>query len=317
MKIVLYDSYASFPGDLNWDGWGSLGDLTIYDRTSPEEVVERGRDAEIVITNKVVITRQNMEQMPKLRYIGVLATGYNIVDVEAAHEHGIIVTNIPSYSTKSVAQLVFSHLLNIMNKVQKYADSVRAGDWSSSKDFTYRLATQYELDGKTMGIVGLGHIGMQTARIADAFGMKVLAFTSKAAESLPDYISKASSLEDLFALSDVVSLHCPLTASTENMVCRRTLSLMKPSAILINTGRGGLVEEEALAEALREHRIMAAAVDVLNEEPPRHGSPLIALENCNITPHMAWATKEAVERLEQIAIDNVRAFLEGRPQNCV
>lgn len=317
MKIVIYDGYTSSPGDLDWDDWHELGDVTIYDRTAPDEVVERGKDAEIVITNKVVLTSAMMDQLPQLRYIGVLATGYNVVDTGAATRHGIVVTNIPAYSTMSVAQMVFAHLLNIVNNVGGHALSVRAGEWTAASDFSYMISSQYELAGKTMGIVGLGNIGMQTARIAMAFGMNVLAYTSKRPEAVPEGIARADSIDDVFRSSDVVTLHCPLTESTADMVCERTLALMKPTGILINTGRGGLVNEDALADALRGHRIMAAALDVLKEEPPRHGSPLIELTNCYITPHIAWATIEARKRLMQVALDNVRAFIAGKPRNRV
>lgn len=317
MKIVVYDAYTASQGDVSWDGWDGLGDVTVYDRTAPEETVSRGSGAEIVITNKVVITRGIMEQLPDLRYIGVLATGFNVVDVAAASEFGIVVTNIPAYSTMSVAQMVFAHLLNIVNGVDRHACSVRAGEWQVAKDFSYSLSAQRELADKTMGILGLGNIGMRTAMIANAFGMRVLAQTSKSADELPDWIEKAECTDDLFRRSDVISLHCPLTDSTAGVVCRRTLSMMKPDAILINTGRGPLVDEEALAEALREHRIQAAAVDVLCEEPPRHASPLVGLDNCYITPHIAWATVEARKRLMQVAFDNVRMFIAGTPQNVV
>lgn len=317
MRVVIYDGYAASPGDLSWDGWKEIGDVTIYDRTAPDEVVRRGQDAEIVITNKVVIDRDKMSRMPRLRYIGVLATGYNIVDIEAARERGIVVTNIPAYSTMSVAQMVFAHLLDVVNNVGGHTRSVHSGEWQRAEDFSYRLTSQYELAGKTMGIVGLGNIGMQVARVAGAFGMNVLAYTSKPAEALPSGIVKAADMDEIFRNSDVVSLHCPLTADTRNIVNERTIGLMRPTAILINTGRGPLVDEAALAKALREHRILAAGVDVLNEEPPRHGSPLIGLENCRITPHIAWATLEARKRLMRVALDNVLAFMNGNPQNVV
>lgn len=317
MKVVVYDAYTVLPGDLSLYGWNQLGDVTFYDRTAPEDVVERGRGAEAVITNKVVIDRTVIEQLTELRYIGVLATGFNVVDTVAAREHGIVVTNIPAYSTMSVTQMVFAHLLDIVNNVGGHSASVHGGMWQRAEDFSYMLTPQMELDGKTMGIVGLGNIGMQVARVAMAFGMKVLAYTSKDAASLPPGIGKARSLDDVFRMADVVTLHCPLTESTGNMVNDRTLGLMKSSAILINTGRGGLVDEDALARALRGKRILAAGVDVLTEEPPRHGSPLIGIENCHITPHIAWATFEARMRLAKIALDNVTAFMSGKPQNVV
>lgn len=317
MKIVIYDGYTSSPGDLNWDDWNGLGDVTVYDRTAPDETVERGRDADAVLTNKVELTSAIMDQLPQLKYIGVLATGYNVVDMEAATRHGIVVTNIPAYSTMSVSQMVFAHLLNIVNNVGGHAMSVRAGEWTVASDFSYTVSQQYELAGKTFGIVGLGNIGMRTARIAMAFGMNVIAYTSKHADAIPEGVVRADSIDDVFRNADVVTLHCPLTESTADMVCGRTLALMKPTGILINTGRGGLVDEDALAAALREHRIMAAALDVLKEEPPCHGSPLIGLDNCYITPHIAWATIEARKRLMQVALDNVRAFIAGKPRNRV
>lgn len=317
MKVVIYDGYASSPGDLSWDDWYELGDVTIYDRTAPEEVVERSRDADAVLTNKVELTSAIMDQLPQLRYIGVLATGYNVVDIGAATRHGIVVTNIPAYSMMSVSQMVFAHLLNIVNNVGGHAKSVRAGEWTVASDFSYMISPQYELAGKTMGIVGLGNIGTQTAKIAMEFGMNVLAYTSKRADAIPSGVTRADSIDDVFRSSDVITLHCPLTENTADMVCERTLALMKPTGILINTGRGGLVDEDALADALRGHRIMAAALDVLKEEPPRHGSPLIGLTNCYITPHIAWATIEARKRLLRIALDNVRAFIAGKPQNKV
>lgn len=317
MKAVVYDGFAAAPGDLNWDGWNDVVEMSVYDRTDPEDMVGRGQGAEIAITNKAVIDRGVIERLPQLRYIGVLATGYNIVDVKAAAEHGIIVTNIPAYSTMSVAQMVFAHILDIVNNVGGHSASVHKGGWQRAADFSYTLSTQRELDGMTMGILGLGNIGMQVARIASAFGMKVIAYSSKPASALPAGITKVDSTDDLFRLSDVLSLHCPLVPSTERIVNERTLALMKSDAILVNTGRGGLVDEEALANALREHRILAAGVDVLQEEPPRHGSPLTGLDNCRITPHIAWATLEARKRLMNIALENVKAFIAGHPQNVV
>lgn len=318
MKIVVLDGFTSMPGDISWDPeWFRLGELVVYDRSEPEEVVPRCLDAEIVIINKVVISRTVMEQLPKLRYIGILATGYNVVDIEAADELGIVVTNIPAYSTMSVAQMVFSHLLNICYHVDTHARSVRNGEWNKAADFSYRLTPMFELDGKTMGIVGLGNIGMRVATIARTFGMKVIALTSKCQSELPEWIRKVDEPDDIFKESDVLTLHCPLTASNADFVCERTLALMKPTAVLINTGRGGLVDEQALASALKEGRLTAAALDVLREEPPRNGSPLIGLDNCYITPHIAWATFESRQRLAAIALDNVRAFVEGHRQNHV
>lgn len=316
MKIVILDGYVSAVGNYSEGEWNDLGcEVVMYDRTEQTDAVERSRGAEIVLTNKVLITREMMEQLPELRYVGVLATGYNVVDVAAAKERAIVVTNIPAYSTDSVAQMVLAHILNIYNNVAGHAEAVRRGEWERSKDFCFWLTEQRELAGKTIGVVGLGNTGMKTARIALAFGMKVLAYTSK--DVLPEGMTKAKNLEQVFEESDVVSLHCPLTENTRHMVNEYTLSLMRPSSVLINTGRGPLVDEEALAAALRDGKIMAAGIDVLTEEAPRHGSPLIGIANCHITPHIAWATTEARQRLMEIAHENVRAFIEGKAQNVV
>ena len=318
MKIVELDGYAANPGDLSWDGLRELGELTVYDRTAPENVLERAKGAQVILTNKVVITEELMDKLPDLRYIGVLATGYNVVDIPAARKHGIIVTNIPAYSTMSVAQMVIAHLLNITNQVALHSDAVKQGEWQRNKDFSFSLTPLIELDGKTLGIVGLGNTGTATARIAQSLGMRILAYSSKSADALKEMgIEKADSYEQLFREADVLSLHCPLTEETHHLVNAERLKLMKPTAILINTGRGPLVDEGALADALNEGRIMAAGVDVLQEEPPRNGSPLINARNCYITPHIAWATKAARERLLNIAVANVKAFMEGKPQNAV
>ena len=318
MKIVVLDGYAANPGDLSWDGLRELGELTVYERTAPNEVLERAKDAQAITTNKVLITAELMDQLPELRYIGVLATGYNVVDIPAARKRGIVVTNIPAYSTMSVAQMVMAHLLNITNRVALHSQAVTEGKWQMCKDFTFTLIPQIELDGKTFGIVGLGNTGTATARIAQSFGMRVLAYSSKSASVLSGLgIEKAESYEQLFREADILSLHCPLTEETHHLVNAERLSLMKPSAILINTGRGPLIDEAALAEALNQGYIMAAGVDVLQEEPPRKGSPLIGARNCFITPHIAWATQAARARLMNIAVANVKAFMDGKPQNVV
>lgn len=317
-KIVVLDGYAANPGDISWEPWKALGELTVYDRTAPEEVVARAAGAEMVLTNKVVISAEVMKQLPDLRYVGVLATGYNVVDLEAARAQGVVVTNIPAYSTASVAQMVFAHLLNITHHVADHAASVTAGDWQRSADFCYWLSPLEELQGLTFGIVGLGNTGKATARIAQAFGMEVLAYSSKSAEALAALgIRKAASYEELFATADVLSLHCPLTPDTKHLVNAAHLALMKPTAIVINTGRGPLVDEQALAEALNAGRIAAAGVDVLTQEAPREGSPLIGARNCYITPHIAWATGAARKRLMQVALENVMAYLGGKAQNVV
>ena len=317
-KIVVLDGYAANPGDISWEPWKELGELTVYERTAPDETVARCKDAEIVLTNKVILDAKVIEQLPALRYIGVLATGYNVVDLEAARRHDIVVTNIPAYSTLSVAQMVFAHLLNITHHVAQHAERVTNGAWQNSKDFCFWDSELIELDGLALGIVGLGNIGRAVARIAQTFGMKVMAYSSKSEEALAEMgIQKAASYEDVFRTADVVSLHCPLNAQTKHLVNAERLALMKPSALLINTGRGPLIDEQALADALNSGRIYAAGVDVLTQEPPRTGSPLIEARNCYITPHVAWATRAARERLDKIAFDNVRAYLSGTPQNVV
>ena len=316
MKIVVLDGYCLNPGDLSWEAMGSLGDLQVYDRTSPSELLERAEGAEVLITNKTLISDKDMDALPELKYIGVLATGYNVVDVEAAKKKGIVVTNIPAYSTHSVAQMVFAHILNITQRVEHYACLNRHGKWSDSADFSYWDTELIELDGKWMGLVGFGNIGQATARIALAFGMKVAVFTSKLQSDLPEGIIKMD-LDQLFSTCDVVSLHCPLTPSTKEMVNAKRLNLMKPNAILINTGRGPLVNEQDLADALNEGRIMAAGIDVLSIEPADPSNPLLSARNCFITPHIAWATKEARTRLMQIAVSNLKEFLNGNVVNNV
>ena len=320
-KMVILEGYtaigpSSESGNFSWKPLEEIGELTVYDRTKPEETIERAKNAEIILTNKVLIKRQEIEQLPKLKYIGVLATGYNVVDVEAAHEHGIIVTNVPAYSTESVAQMVFSHLLTVTNHTEHYAIQNRAGKWTASPDFCYWDTTLTELAGKTFGIVGLGNIGQRVAAIANAFAMKVVAYTSKAADKLPSYISKRT-MEELLAESDVLSLHCPLTPDTKHLINRQSLGLMKPSAILINTGRGPLVNDQDVAEALKANRLRAFCADVLTEEPPKADNPLLQCENAFITPHIAWASNEARIRLIDVAIKNVLAFAIGKPQNTV
>ena len=316
MKIVILDGYTANPGDLSWGSLKELGEVTVYERTRREEIAGRAADADIVLTNKVVMDREMMALLPRLKYIGVLATGYNVVDIEAARERDIIVTNVPAYSTESVAQTVFAHLLTVTNRTEHYAQQNRQGRWAENRDFCYWDTELTELAGKTMGIVGLGHIGRRVAEIALAFGMQVKAMTSKKAEELPAGIQKAE-LQSLLASSDIVSLHCPLTEGTRHLIHRETLRLMKPSAILINTGRGPLVDDEALAEALNEGRLRAYCADVVTEEPPKADHPLLHAPNAFITPHIAWATVEARKRLLQTAIGNVEAFVNGHPVNVV
>ena len=316
MKIVILDGYTANPGDLSWEELEKLGEVTVYDRTKPSETVERAAEAEVVLTNKVIIGREEMAQLPHLQYIGVLATGYNVVDIKAAHDRGIIVTNVPAYSTESVAQMVFAHLLTVTNRTEHYAIQNRDGRWSSNPDFCYWDFPHMELAGKTFGVVGLGNIGLRVAQIAHAFGMKVKAVTSKVQSTLSVGIEKVS-LEELLATADVLSLHCPLTDSTRHMINAATLQQMKPSAILINTGRGPLVDDQAVADALAKGAIAAYCADVVTEEPPRPDNPLLQQPNAFITPHIAWASKEARVRLLKVAIDNVRSFLNGQPQNVI
>ncbi len=318
MKTVILDSYTVNHSDISWDGWKELGEFEGYDRTPDELIVSRLKDTEVALTNTVIIDAGGMAQRPCLKYSGVLATGYNVVDLKAASERGIVVTNIPAYSTMSVAQMVFAHVLNITTQVALRASSVRRGDWETADDFSYSLTSLQELEGKTFAIVGLGNTGTATARIAQALGMHVLAMPSKSWEQLDSLgIEKAESYEQLFRRADVLSLHCPLTDSTHHLVNRERLALMKPTAILINTGRGPLVDEQALADALNEGRIQAAGLDVLKQEPPVDGSPLIHANNCHITPHIAWASFAARKRLLSIALENVKAFMRGTPQNQV
>ncbi len=316
MNIVELDGYAANPGDLSWEPLKELGTLTVYPRTAPEEVVERAKDADIILINKVNITDEVMARLPKLKYIGVLATGYNVVDTAAAHKRGIMVTNIPAYSTDSVAQMAFAHILNITNQVGHYADQVRDKQWSNNPDFCYWDTPLPELAGKTLGIVGLGNTGMRVAQIAHSFGMNVFAMTSKETAQLPDGIRKTT-LEGLLATSDILSLHCPLAESTYHLINAERLKLMKRGAILINTGRGPLIDEEAVAQALEEGQLLGYGADVMSVEPPSADNPLFKQPHAYLTPHIAWATKEARERLMKICVENIKAFIEGRPQNMV
>ena len=315
-KIVVLDGYASNPGDLSWEGMQALGELTVYDRTAPDETIDRCKDAEIVLTNKVVFSAATLSQLPHLKYIGVLATGFNVVDTAAARERGITVTNIPAYSTDSVAQLTFAHILNVTNRVDHYARQNREGRWSRNPDFVYWDTPLTELRGKTMGIVGLGNIGMKVAAIARLFGMDVFAVTSKNSSDLPAGIQKTT-FDGLLAISDVLSLHCPLTPQTHHLIDAEALKKMKQGAILVNTGRGPLVDEQAVADALQEGLLQAYAADVMTQEPPQADNPLLRCPNAYLTPHIAWATFEARQRLMKIATDNVRAFLAGKPVNVV
>ena len=312
MKICILDGYSLNPGDLDWSPVERLGDVTLFDRTPADKIVERAADADIVLTNKVPFSADTLRQLPRLRFICVLATGYNIIDTEAAARQGVVVANIPAYSTMSVAQMAFAHILNITNPVASYAREVADGKWTNCPDFCFWDSALTELAGKTMGIVGLGNTGMATARIAVALGMKVVALTSKSADTLPEGITPAP-LDDVLASADVVSLHCPLTPSTRHLINAASIAKMKPSAILINTGRGPLVDEQAVADALNGGRLAAFGADVLSQEPPRGDNPMLSARNCFLTPHIAWATLEARTRLMSTATENVRQFIAGEP----
>jgi glycerate dehydrogenase len=317
MKIVVLDGYTLNPGDLTWDGLRELGELTVYDRTPPDKVPERSEGADILLTNKTLLSGEILKSLPGLKYVGVLATGYNVIDVEMATKLGIVVTNIPAYSTNSVAQLTFALILELCFHAQRHSDSVMSGKWSGSVDFTYRDYPLTELASKTLGIIGFGTIGKKVSEIAMAFGMNVLASSgSESDHSDRTGISRAG-LPELLSNSDIVSIHCPLTPETAGMININTLRLMKRSAFLINTSRGPIVVEKDLAEALNEGIIAGAGLDVLSVEPPPEDNPLLRAINCIITPHIAWATLESRTRLMKMAVQNVRAFLSGSAINVV
>jgi glycerate dehydrogenase len=313
--VVALDGYTLAADDLNWQNLDALTTMSIYDRTPDPEIVTRSQDADGLLINKVAITGETINQLPRLRYIGVTATGTNIVDLQAAKARGIVVTNVPGYATPSVAQTVFAHLLNLAQRVDHHATAVRQGKWTSSPDFCFWETPQIEIAGLTMGIVGFGAIGREVAKIALAFGMKVLA-TSRSFTAHPRDVSLVD-VETLFRTADVVTLHCPLNAQTKDLVNRKRLAKMKPSAFLINTGRGALIDEQALAEALTTGQIAGAGLDVLSEEPPPADHPLLAAPNCYITPHYAWATRSARERLMHEVVENIAAYLSGTPRNVV
>ena len=316
MKIVVMDGNGVNPGDISWEKIEQFGQLTVYPRTTPEEVLDHVGDAEIVLTNKTVFDAEIISRLINTKYIGVLATGYNVVDLKAAREHGIVVTNIPAYSTDSVAQMTFAHILNVTNRVDHYARASREGEWSRCPDFCYWDQPLMELSGKTIGIVGLGHIGMKVARIAHDFGMDVFALTSKDATSLPEGIQKTT-LEGILGASDIISLHCPLTNSTREIINAESLAKMRKGTILVNTGRGPLVNEADVAAALHTGQLAAYCADVMCSEPPSFDNPLFQEPNAFITPHVAWATVEARLRLMDIAEGNIKAFLSGNPVNVV
>ncbi len=316
MKIIILDGYTLNPGDISWAGFETLGDFTMYDRTSPDKIIECSENAEIILTNKTIINKLTIEQLPKLKYIGVLATGYNIVDVKAANERNIIVTNIPSYGTSSVAQMVFALLLELTQNVGHHSNSVRSGGWSESEDWCYWDRPLIELEDLTMGVIGFGRIGKATADIARAFGMRVIANDTGKTKSISDWV-KMVNQDTIFRESDAVSLHCPLTSDNKHFINSAKINLMKRSAFLINTSRGLLINEENLAHALNSERIAGAGLDVLSEEPPDETNPLLSAINCIITPHIAWATKAARQRLMNIAVRNLKSYLSGKPVNVI
>lgn len=315
-KLVVLDGHATNPGDLSWDTFHALADCRIYDRTPPGEIIARAQDAELILTNKTPITADALARLPKLRCIGVLATGTNVVDVPAARARGICVTNVPGYGTRSVAQHTLALILEATNHVGLHAADVRGGAWSRSPDWCYWQNPLVELDGLTLGIIGYGSIGKKVAALARAFGMNIVATSRSASTRTEDGITFLP-LDRLLAESDIVSLHCPLTDDTRHLINAATLARMKPSALLINTSRGPLIAEADLADALRHNRIAGAALDVLSAEPPPPDHPLVTAPNCLITPHQAWATRAARTRLLETAADNLRAFLAGHPQNQV
>lgn len=316
MKIVILDGYSVNPGDLSWEELEACGDLTVYDRTNTEDILKRTKNADAILTNKVVISSEIIDKLPNLKYIGVLATGYNVVDIEAAKKRGITVTNVPAYSTNSVVQMTFAHILNLTNRVAHYAHENRKGKWSASPDFCYWDTNLGEIAGKTLGVVGLGNIGYKVACIARDFGMDVFACTSKNSADLPDGIQKVT-FNGLLGISDILTLHCPLTPQTKEMINKDTLSQMKRGALLINTGRGALVNDKDVAQALCEGQLGGYGADVMTQEPPKPDNPLLSAPNAYLTPHIAWATLEARKRLVSIASANVAAFVQGSPKNVV
>ena len=317
MKIVVLDGYTLNPGDLSWDGLKKIGDVTLYDRTPAEKIVERATGAEIVYTNKTPLNREVINQLPSLKFIGVLATGYNVVDTDAAKEKGIIVTNVPGYGTDSVAQLTFALLLELCHHVQYHSDSVMQGKWSQSIDFCYWNYPLVELSGKTMGIIGFGNIGRKVADIATSLGMNIIGNDKFQTDQSHMKNFRWADVNQLLEQSDVVSIHCPLFPETKGLINKERLKLMKKTAFLLNTSRGPVIVEEDLAEALNNGTIAGAGIDVLSVEPPHKDNPLLSAKNCIITPHVAWATKEARTRLMDVAINNLLAFLNGKPVNLV
>lgn len=316
MKIVVMDGKGVNPGDMSWKQIQQFGELIVYERTASEEIIDHVGDAEIVLTNKTVFDEDTIAKLKNVKYIGVLATGYNVVDLKAASKRGIVVTNIPAYSTDSVAQMTFAHILNVTNHVDHYARASRDGEWSRCPDFCYWDKPLVELAGKTIGIIGLGNIGMKVANIALNFGMNVIAYTSKEPKEIPNGINKAS-IDNILSDSDIISLHCPLTKQTRELINKDSIAKMKRGVIVVNTGRGPLVNEEDVANALHNGLIGAYCADVMCSEPPSADNPLFVEQNAYITPHVAWASKEARIRLMDIAEKNIHSFLSGKPINVV
>lgn len=316
MKIVILDAFAQNPGDLSWDFLNKYGETEIYDRTKPELTYERSKDADILVTNKTPLTAEMIDSLPKLKFVCTLATGYNVVDAEKLKERSIPLSNIPAYSTHAVAQLVFSFMLEHCTNVSLHSESVRRGDWSKNPDFTYHLTPLYELDGKTIGIIGFGRIGKDVAKKAHAFGMRTLVYAPRIHPGAEDYI-EYTDLDTLLALSDFVTLHCPLTAETTGLVNKEFLGKMKKNAFLINTSRGPVVNSKDLADALNDSVIAGAGLDVMTKEPPEENDPLLTAKNCIITPHIAWAALETRQRLMNIFEENIKAFCDGHPINVV
>lgn len=317
MKIVVLDGYTLNPGDLSWEGIDRLGTLTVYDRTSPDQVVERAREAEVVFTNKTPLGADLLALLPNLKFIGVLATGYNVIDTEAARSRGIIVSNIPGYGTASVVQMTFALLLELTQHVQHHSNAVREGRWARSADFCFWDYPLIELAGKTMGIIGFGSIGEQVADVATAFGMNILGSKRQQTDQSHRKNFRWTSIPELLEQSDVVSIHCPLLPETKGLINQASLATMKPSALLLNTSRGPIIVDQDLADALNNNVIAGAGIDVLSVEPPSADNPLFNAKNCLITPHIAWATQDARGRLMAIAVENLRAFMNGTPMNVV
>ena len=318
MKIVNLDGYTTNPGDLSWEGIEKLGDYTVYDRTAPEDIIKRAKGAQILMVNKVIITKEILDALsPELEYIGLQSTGYNVVDCEYARKLGITVSNIPSYSTNAVAQLVFSYILLMTNEVSLHSDAVRNGEWTNCPDFCFWKKPLTELGGKTIGIIGFGAIGQKVARIANAFDMKVIAYNPREKAYDSSINAKLTDFNTILSESDIITCHCPLTPETKKMINSETISKMKDGVIFINTSRGPVVDQQALANALNSGKIKGAGLDVLETEPPKADNPLLSADNCYITPHIAWAAKETRKRLLDILESNLKAYLNGTPKNVV